>query len=99
MKKDKKLIPTGYYCYTLLKNHKRHFCPYWSIKKDKLEQENGYCAYLEKGDWDINKEVKWETLDKNGKKVKGKLQSANEIGFPMSLLWDSVKECGINEEE
>lgn len=34
------------------------------------EQENGYCSYLQKGDWDLS----------------------------LGLLWDQVKECGINEE-
>jgi len=75
-------------------------CPYWSRRDDKPEQENGYCAYLEKGDWDLNKEKRWRKVSmKNGKEVQGKWESAYDIGLTMSLIWDMVKECGINEEE
>ena len=79
--KDEKLIPPGSYCYIILDiiskgaNYppvlKTLRCPYLSINKDHPEQENGYCAFLEQGDWD----------DGHG-----------------GLLWDGVKECGINEE-
>ena len=98
MKKDKRKIPKGYYCYRY-KGKKIIPCSYWSIRKDKPEQENGYCAYLEKGDWDINKEKRWRTMRYiNGKKVYGKWQTAEEIGIPMSLLWDMIKECNIREK-
>lgn len=73
--KDKKLIPLGIYCYAITgRNPKtgriqRKICPFWSMRKDKPEQVNGYCSYLEEGDWE----------------------------FPGGgLLWDQVKECGIN---
>jgi len=56
MRKDKKLIPKGLYCYTF-KNGKRAVCPYWSTDKvHTIYQENGYCEYLGKGDWDLNEE-------------------------------------------
>jgi len=102
MRKSKKVIPFGMYCYKDIKKTKNGYirisiCPYWSIRKGKPKQENGYCAYLGKGDWDMNKEVKWRTIYKNGKRSKS--QSANELGLYMSLIWDQVKECGINEEE
>jgi len=42
-------IPQGFYCYD-----GEGLCPYWSIKKDKLPQENGYCHFLKKGDWEFN---------------------------------------------
>ena len=32
--------------------------------------------------------------DKTGQK-----QTANEIGLPMSLLWDQCKECGLNYDK
>jgi hypothetical protein len=97
MKKLKKLIPKGYYCYSV-KNGKTIPCPYWSIDKKHSKQNNGYCAYLEKGDWDINKESRWrEVKYVNGKKKKGKTSTAEEIGIPMSLLWDMCKDCGIKE--
>lgn len=44
-------------------------CPYWSRNPDKHQQESGYCAYAEYGDWQHG-------------------------GF--GLLWDQVKECGVN---
>lgn len=92
MKKDKRKIPLGYYCYTYTKD-KRIICPYWSIRKNKPNQENGYCSYLEKGDWNINTEKIWlKNTDGTDKS-----QSANEIGLPLSLLWDQCKMCGINE--
>jgi hypothetical protein len=62
MKKDKRLIPKGYYCYKYLVQIKGTnppefkevgICPYWSIRKDKPEQSNGYCKYMEQGDWEF----------------------------------------------
>lgn len=100
MKKDKRLIPKGYYCYSRIVQIKGTnpprfkvigICPYWSVRKGKPKQENGYCAYLGKGDWDLNKEQIW--IDSEGQKT-----TAEELGFPMSLLWDMVKECNIKDE-
>jgi len=77
--KDKSKIPPGHYCYKRLQpypnsNHLTRLnievCPYWSCDRNKPPQENGYCAYLEAGDWEHG-----------------------------GLLWDQVKECGINEDE
>lgn len=99
MKKSKlstKPIPVGYYCYD-----KKGNCPYWSIRKDKPEQRNGYCAYLGKGDWDINKEKRFTLIEFEGKKIpknKRVMRSANEAGIPGSLLFDQCKECGIKEK-
>jgi len=64
--KKKNRIPKGIYCYD-----ENGICPFWSIREDKEEMENGYCSYLECGDWE------------------------NRL---TSLLWDQVKECGINDE-
>jgi len=60
-------IPRGVYCYRGDK-----LCPFWSKDYNQPEQENGYCSYLGRGDWE------------------------NE-GF--GLLWDQVKECGVNNWE
>lgn len=104
MKKDISRIPKGTYCYARLRITRKGqikvvgLCPYWSQRKNKPKHENGYCDYLKKGDWDLNKEKRWsKAYDKSGKKVKTKWQNAKEIGFPMSLLWEQVKECNINE--
>ncbi len=40
-------ISKGYYCYD-----KNDLCSYWSKDLTKPNQENGYCHYLKKGDWD-----------------------------------------------
>lgn len=75
--KDSSVIPDGPYCYRLIgennssKTPRSSICPYWSYREDKPRQENGFCAYLESGDW-----------EREG----------------VSLLWDQVKECGINAE-
>ena len=67
-KKDESCIPRGLCCY----GYNGLRCPYWSIRLDKPEQLNGYCDFLEIGDW--------------------------QKDAYFSLLWDQVKECGINED-
>jgi hypothetical protein len=59
--KDTSVIPEGPYCYNILSGWKRKpdgtpyyetsMCPYWSLRSDKPNQMNGYCSFLEKGDW------------------------------------------------
>jgi len=58
--KDISVIPRGMYCYeqvdyitgaTIADNPIR-MCPYWSFRIDKPRQMNGYCSYLESGDWE-----------------------------------------------
>lgn len=66
--KDKNVIPKGPYCYEA----RDKYCPYFEIVEDKPAQMNGYCHYLEQGDWEFEH---------------------------FGLLWDAVKECGINDEE
>jgi len=72
--KNKSVIPHGMYCYTRMgyKNgvYKIKPCPYWDKVEGKPKQGDGYCHYLETGDWEEGN---------------------------LSLLWDQVKECGINE--
>lgn len=73
---SEKLIPYGLYCYEIesydYENHRLKIkpCPYWSKDPNKPEQDNGYCSYLQMGDWDMS----------------------------LGMLWDQVKECGVNEE-
>jgi hypothetical protein len=78
--KDTRVIPYGPYCYRLTSDNdtdeapripRSAVCPYWSFREDKPRQENGYCGFMESGDWESE---------------------------GMSLLWDQVKECGINQE-
>lgn len=57
--KDISVIPPGKYCYTCIEipSEKNSFrgsikaCPYLELRKDKPSQSNGYCKYLELGDW------------------------------------------------
>jgi len=104
LKKDKRRIPAGPYCHSMYgKGFRPGVCPYWSLRKDKPDQANGYCSYLERGDWDMNKEKKWTRVynkKKGGRIPKSKQieRSAEEIGLPMSLLWDGCKECGVKME-
>jgi len=57
MKKEKDIdiIPKGMYCYV-----GKLVCPYWSINSDYEEQNNGYCAYLDKGDWQDALGLLWD---------------------------------------
>ncbi len=47
MEKDKSLIPKGVYCYD-----EKGTCPYWDLREDKPDQDNGYCNFLKCGDWE-----------------------------------------------
>ena len=56
--KNINLIPRGMYCYKHIKELKSGelriigVCSYWEIRQDKPYQENGYCSFLEEGDWE-----------------------------------------------
>ena len=94
MKKDISLIPHGPYCYSESRGRGR--CPYWELREDKPSQMNGYCHFLEKGDWELHQDSEFTTHNPTTKEliiVKGR-----DVPFPVSLLWDQVKECGINDE-
>ena len=52
MKRIIENIPMGLYCYD-----SNGVCPYWELHEDKPEQENGYCALLERGDWEHTDEI------------------------------------------
>jgi hypothetical protein len=55
------LIPQGLYCYD--ENGK---CPFWWKDIDKPEQENGYCLYMKKGDWDLGGGLLWDQCKECG---------------------------------
>lgn len=85
---DENKIPKGDYCYD-----GDYICPYWSIDETRPKQENGYCMFLKKGDWDINLEAKLVDT-KTGKVI---TKPGEESPFPVGLIWDEVKECGKNK--
>jgi len=79
-------IPFGDYCYD-----KSGLCPYWSKIKSLPKQYNGYCSFLKKSDIDLSGETECTNL-KTGEIVNG-----DDMPFGVSLLWDQVKSCNINE--
>lgn len=83
--KDTDCIPKGLYCYD-----EKGVCPYWKRRDDLPKQYNGYCAFLEKSDVEIAQERELEDC-RTGERVR--------LPFPVSLLWDKCKECGINTLE
>lgn len=106
LKTPEKYIPEGLYCY-----HKDYICPFWDLKRGEYpEQEDGYCHFLGKSDWDINKEYKKKSkiIKSPNEEHVGKLIeevfddtyidpiSGKITHMIMSLLWDQCKECGIN---
>ena len=88
MNKDTSVIPKGLYC-----EEKKGVCPYWGLTGNRPNQENGYCAYLEKSDWDLNEDA--GSIEIFSARAFLGFRSAHFIKF--SMLWDGIKECGIND--
>jgi len=66
-KKDTSVIPEGMYCYTH-ENGKQKNCPYWSRNKKYDKYCNGYCSYLEMGDWNYGT-LLWDQCKECGIKM------------------------------
>ena len=81
-------IPKGSYCYNA-----NGICPFWDKDNTKDEQENGYCHFLKRGDWDMNAE--------GGRMIDVKTGEVIELDYYSigGLLWDQVKECGVNDDD
>ena len=92
MEKDTSVIPQGPYCYTYDEDGTYRPCPYYDTVDGAPEQYDGYCHYLEKGDLDLEQEMELTDME-TGETTKG-----SDLPFPVSLLWDQCKECGINDE-
>ena len=92
MEKDESVIPKGPYCYTLVGKGNFQICPYWRKIKDRSEQYDGWCDFLEYGDLEHEKEMILKDM-KTGEESKG-----DELPFPVSLLFDQCKECHINDD-
>lgn len=50
-------IPKGKYCYESFSDDENgkvlnQLCPFWDIRTNRRKQENGYCHYLQMGDWE-----------------------------------------------
>lgn len=92
-----KVIPKGLYCHD--EEDMTIVCPYWSKKEKYDKHENGYCSYLKKGDYEINREphVGVWTSFKDGKEEKTwEVKYDKKYPDNSSLIWDKVKECGMN---
>lgn len=97
-------IPKGLYCHGQYKHLSNgrvstpDMCPFWSKNFSLPPQENGYCSLLNKGDYEINREICTliETRFKNGKAIKRSIKCGPANPSFLSLLWDQVKECGLN---
>lgn len=57
------VIPEGCYCYNHIRKSGRYredglpildvdVCPYWDMDENRPSQMNGYCWFLEQGDWE-----------------------------------------------
>ena len=91
---DKKLIPEGYYC----EDNEGHKCPYWNLREELPEQENSYCAFLGKCDYELNTKMAKKGIKVTYVNPKNREERRTEITHEhicMSMLWDGVKECEI----
>ncbi len=66
------------------------FCPYFTTLLIE-EISIPFCIYLGKGD-------SGRLTDKQYDILKTKLKQDPHEVFPLMILWDSCKECGINED-
>ena len=93
---DTSVIPKGDYCYS-----GKYCCPYWKYRHeiDNVEvhnQNDGYCLFLGMGDVEMNGERTYTLSNPKDHPDYGIPMTADEIGLPLSLLWDQVKMCGEN---
>jgi len=52
--KNVDLIPKGLYCHGSGDDFPSvYICPYWDFNEAHPHQENGYCHFIGKGDWEI----------------------------------------------
>lgn len=89
--KDKSIIPVGQYCYD-----ENGICPYWDINGSKPEQENGYCGYLEKGDWELDYfSLLWDQCKECGIKELGYKVFLDDFRTQPEewIKFDNVKDC------
>lgn len=102
MEKDESLIPPGPYCYVpdIEKNANRKAggpyytktCPYWGYIKDE-GVDICHCSFLNESS------IPNGTSDEDYEKLKKKYGGIDEVWNSLTgdLLWDQVKECGIND--
>ncbi len=84
-----KEIPISeFYCHT--DGDSNDVCPYWSLRDDLPKNENGYCSFLGKSDWDLNEEQ--GTVKVTNKNHKSVTQENTHI-FHVSMLFEKLRGC------
>lgn len=85
---NESIIPKGIYCYS------KEICPYFT-RKQVGEIRIAYCKFLKQGSIGHLIDKQFDYL-----KIYHKTSSDEDIYnlYPLELLWDQIKECGINEE-
>ena len=103
-----KYIPKGHRCFSRGKDNQVIMCPFYDIDLNMPEKFNGYCHFLQLGDWELGLEVS-ETmvltgiplLEAEGKTPYELFMMESPISCPnweLSKLWKERKECGVNED-
>jgi len=100
MSKDTSIIPAGAYCYHRSPTEINQYgipkaipCPYYSSKEIN-DVSVPWCSFLDSGGQSNNHS------DEDVKKLIEHFGSEEKMNkkLPLFLLWDQVKECGINDE-
>jgi hypothetical protein len=102
MSKDTSVIPEGSYCYVpdveknknKDKNDPAYYtknCPYWGYIKDE-GVDICHCSFLNVST------IPNGTSDEDYAKIKKKYGEDFWKNFTGDLIWDQVKECGINDD-
>jgi hypothetical protein len=81
-------IPSGPYCY-----NGKGKCPFWVLRPIN-GVEVVYCRFLQQGDIFNLSDEDFDTLKDYHNVTDDELREL----YPLSLLWDQVKECGENSE-
>ena len=92
----KKRIPNGIYCYD-----ENGICPYWSLRANKSEQENGHCSFLNEGDWESDHfSLLWDQVKECGENLEGPSKVEHEEMVEESdRLNDEYRELLKEQEE
>lgn len=86
-------IPQGSYCYD-----EEGLCPYWTVNKNKPHQMNGYCYFMEMGDWQsensslIWNQVKECTIFTEINEYNYNIHSKMKTLFKKISLWGTITE-------
>lgn len=107
LKKDENRIPDGMYCYKftgeksmvmtkdgLVSALHTKYCPYRMTKEVAGGVRLPYCNYLKMFGFPVNKNLGDRRWNRLKKRFGGKLYDV----LALDLLFDGVKECGVNDD-